>query len=302
MLLLPFIQTGVNGDENLILAGKSYAVSFPCHEEFICFHMWQFSTNDYIAIVKNGEIKLKRTRPKTGRCILEIKDLSIEDVGHYHCQPRPDFVSQHYTPSSISESNLTPAKMVSLHCVLLAYVESRSCITELNRRVWLTWVDEADAAIPEDSEHQINYQSNCDVTLIVTSQVFQHKKFRCSANVAGEIKTSVDFPYRAVGGRGRGMLMPPTDPEQKDGNQEVIGGAVASVGGVVLMAVVALFVVNQRRANNQLPDDTNYTTNADNNENEDDVVYTEIILPAGSEIVRNHECHSTDYASIRTAA
>lgn len=85
-----------------------------------------------------------------------------------------------------------PGKTVSLQCVLLTSVELGHCIAHL-QQVSLTWVDEAGAEIQEDSQHQIKQETSCDITLSVTFQSPENKKFRCRATVDGQVQTSVEL-------------------------------------------------------------------------------------------------------------
>lgn len=91
-----------------------------------------------------------------------------------------------------------PGKAVSLQCVLLTYVQLGHCDLHLHQ-LSLTWVDEAGAEIQEDSQHRIKQRSSCDVTLTVTFQSPQNKKFRCRAAVGEEVRTSVEFRVRVPG-------------------------------------------------------------------------------------------------------
>ncbi|XP_078146218.1 uncharacterized protein LOC144542798, partial [Centroberyx gerrardi] len=238
LLLLPHIKTGVNGEDNLILAGRGYDIRFPCDGglDLICFVIWQFSTreiNDYIAVVSNGEIQTASSNGKGRRvgskCPLHIKSLTAEDVGRYRCQPRQDVLSLLNIPSSTPEPNFTPGQTVSLHCVLLTYEGHRLCLTQQTEFVQLRWVDEAGVEIQEDSRHRIKRRSLCDITLFVTSQGEDNKRFRCQATVGQEVKTSVEVPVRGpVGGRGRGFIIE-AENEPKGGNREAVGAAVGVV-------------------------------------------------------------------------
>ncbi|XP_071386353.1 uncharacterized protein [Centroberyx affinis] len=280
LLLLPHIKTGVNGEDNLILAGRGYDISFPCYGglDLICFVIWQLSTreiNDYVAVVSNGEIQTATSNAKGRRvgskCPLHIKSLTAEDVGRYHCQPRQNILSLLNIPSSSPEPNFTPGQTVSLHCILLTYEGHRLCGTQQTEFVQLRWVNEAGFEVQEDSRHQIKRRSQCDVILIVTGQGEDNRRFRCQATVGQEVKTSVEVPVRAPvggGGRGRGFITE-AETEPKD---------------------------------RQLSDDPGHTTNAGDDMSEDDVTYAEINFPTGSERVRDLECQFTEYTSIRTGA
>ena len=62
----------------------------------VCFHLWQFSvTDDYIAIVSNGEIQIFELEYEDSQCTLKIEDLTAEDIGRHRCQQRPDVFSPH---------------------------------------------------------------------------------------------------------------------------------------------------------------------------------------------------------------
>lgn len=101
-------------------------------------------------------------------------------------------------PSAAPELNLMPGKTVSLQCILLTYVERGHCNTQL-QQVSLTWVDEAGTEIQEDAQHQIKQESSCDVTLTITFQRPENRKFRCQATVDEQVWMSVELWVRASG-------------------------------------------------------------------------------------------------------
>ncbi|XP_071333658.1 uncharacterized protein [Trachinotus anak] len=296
LLLLSFIRTGVNGQNGLILLEREYDITFPREEDLVCFHLWQISTwrtTEYIAIVSNGEIQTAESDEK--KHTLQIKDLTEEDVGRHRCQQMPNDFSSHNIAPVL---NLMPAKTVSLQCISLTYVDGGHCP---QKRISLTWVDEAGFEIQEDSYHQIYQPSPCDITLTVTFQSPGNRKFRCQATVDRQVQTSAELWVRApaLRGKGRGLTIE-LEPEPKGGNQDMIGAAVGVVGCAVLTAVVAVFVVNRRRRNSQLPEEPCSVQSGSNNViNTGDVIYAEITLPVGSDRVLVPECESTEYAYVR---
>lgn len=201
--------------------------------------MWHISrnrTSEYVAIVSNGEIQKAVSEDK--KCNLQIKDLTAEDVGHHQCQRRTSVLSPNNgecctvkiknviykewtvfyltikkfkgnitrnllfflpVPSAAPEFNLLPGKTVSLQCVLLTYVEQGHCYTQQQQPVSLTWVDEAGTVIQDDSQHQIKHHSSCKITLAVSLQRTEKKKFRCQAIVAEQILTSLELNVGASG-------------------------------------------------------------------------------------------------------
>ncbi|KAM3603258.1 uncharacterized protein V6R79_019486 [Siganus canaliculatus] len=190
---------------------------------------------------------------------------------------------------------------MSLQCVLLSYVEQGRCNVRL-QQLSLTWLNEAGAAIEDDSEHQIKQESPCDVTLTVTFQNPTNKKFRCQATVNGRVQTSTELRVRVPDfkGRGRGLIIEGETETEEDhgGNRGVVGTAVAVVGCVALTAIVAVFVV-KRRTRNQLLSDSYNTTTANNVVTSDDVIYADVILPVSSGHVWFHEYEPTEYACVR---
>lgn len=91
-----------------------------------------------------------------------------------------------------------PGKPVSLQCVLLAYLKLGNCGAQ-RQHVSLTWVDEAGVEVQEDSQHQIERESSCDVTVTVTFQSPGLRKFRCRATVGEQVQTSVELSLRVPG-------------------------------------------------------------------------------------------------------
>uniref|UniRef100_A0A667Y920 Ig-like domain-containing protein n=1 Tax=Myripristis murdjan TaxID=586833 RepID=A0A667Y920_9TELE len=211
LLLLPFVKTGINGEDNLILAGRGYTISSPCNGplDLICYVIWQFSTTEnsaYIAVVSNGVIqaaksKAKGRRPRS-KCALNLRNLTTEDVGHFRCHKRQSIYSPlnseyHQDPKfdrislTSNESNVMPGQTVTLHCALLTNRRRRFCGTQQHRDIRLKWVDEAGDDVLEDSQHQIWPQSPCDVTLTVALQRDDRRKFKCQATVNEEFTAKV---------------------------------------------------------------------------------------------------------------
>ncbi|XP_032398807.1 uncharacterized protein LOC116706215 isoform X2 [Etheostoma spectabile] len=266
LLLLSFIATGLNGEDGPIFAQRAYSITVPCEEDLVCFHVWQLSTSqtsDYVAIVGNGEIQTAASLDEDSKCTLQIKDLTAEDVGRHRCQQRPNVFSPHNTSP---ELKLMPGKTVSLQCILLTFVEEGHCRAQLHQ-VSLMWLDEAGNGVHEDSQHRIKQESLCAVTLTLTLQRPEDKKFRCQATVGEQVHISVELRVTvpALKGRGRGFII---DLEPK----------------------------NQ---GSQVPDESCYTASTNNVMNADDVIYADIILPAASDRVWVDECESTEYASVR---
>ncbi|XP_047430016.1 uncharacterized protein LOC124999243 [Mugil cephalus] len=295
LLLLSYIRTGVSGEDGLIFAGRSYDITFPCLDDFVCVHVWNFDireTSDYAAIVTNGEIQMFGFQGDDSICALQIKDLTEQDVGRHRCQQRP-------VPSATLENTYMPGKVVSLQCILLAYVEQGHCYTEQQQHINLMWVDEAGAEIQKDAQHHIEQRSHCDVTLTVALQSLGNKRFRCRMTADGQVQTSVEFPFRVPGrkGRGGGFIL---EPGTEDQGHNPTGVAVGVVGCMGLVALVAAFVVQRRRANRQLPDES-YSNGISTISavNTDDVIYADVIHYVGSDRVRFEECESTEYACIR---
>ncbi|KAK2856408.1 hypothetical protein Q5P01_005143 [Channa striata] len=205
------------------------------------------------------------------------------------------------TASSVtSELNSVPVKTVSLQCVSLTYVEQGRCSPQQQQWVSLTWVDEVGTVIETDAEHQIQQESSCDITLTVPLHTTRKKTFRCQATVAEHVETSLNITVGASGieHKGRRFII---EPAPQGGSQDgMIGGAVGVVGCAVLAAVVVVLVLHKRRTNIQMPDgQCSVQSNTNNVMNTDDVIYVNVILPAGSESVCVHECESTEYACVR---
>ncbi|XP_034435821.1 uncharacterized protein LOC117758334 isoform X1 [Hippoglossus hippoglossus] len=298
LILLSFIRTGVDGGGDLTFAQRGYDITFPCEEDTVCFHMWKLSRSQSqnIAIISNGEIQRFKSEEKS--CTLRMEHLTTEGVGRHRCHQRSNGLSTNTLISAL-ELKLLPGKTVSLQCVLLSFMENRHCLTNREQEISLTWVDEANAEIQGDGQHRITQWSPCDVTLTVAFQSPERVKFRCQATVNGRVLTSVELWVRAAApkGKGRGLVI---EPENQGRNQDTIGAAVGVAGCVVLAAAVAVFVLNRRRTNNQLPDEPcsdEYSTI--NVMNTDDVIYAEIILPGGSDRVWVPDLESTEYSCVQ---
>ncbi|XP_026174701.1 uncharacterized protein LOC113137336 [Mastacembelus armatus] len=298
LLLISFIRPGVNGKNGLI-AKRGYDIMFPCDEELVCFYIWKIRkhrTSEYIAIVSNGEIQTAKSGDKN--CILQIKDVKQEDVGHHRCQQKSNVFSPHYTPAAAPELNFIPGKTASLQCVLLTYMEQGHCYTQLKQQVGLMWVDESGAEVEEDFQHQIKQHSSCDVTLTVTLPSPENKTFRCLATVNDQLHTSVEMRVRAQASiwKGRGFI---TETEHQGDQQYMIGASIGVGSCVVLTAVIAMFLWNRRKTNGQQLDEPSSPQSLTNDVMDTDVIYADIILPVGSDRVWVTECDSTEYACIQ---
>ena len=113
-----------------------------------------------------------------------------------------------FFPLAAPVLTLMPTRTVSPQCVFLPYRRWGNCFPRLEPRVWLRWVDEAGAEIQDDSQHQLQWRSSCDITLTVAFQSPGNKKFRCQATVGDQVYTSVVWQVRAPG-----LFM--TDPNQE---------------------------------------------------------------------------------------
>ncbi|XP_029966240.1 uncharacterized protein LOC115401975 [Salarias fasciatus] len=292
LLLLSFIGTGVNGDDCLICAERGYNIAFPCGGN-VCVHLWHFSrreASDYVALVSNGEIQTSKLLDDGSKCSLPIEDLTAEDVGRHRCQQRP----------GAPALNLMPGKTLSLQCVLLDSSERGQCSTAPQRGISLTWVDETDAEVQEDSEHQIKRRSPCDVTLTLTRLSAPSKRLRCQMTNGGRVQTSEELWVRSTGPRGRrGGFMVERDQTVSGGRQNVIGVGVGVVGCVALAVLLVAAAVSRRQANRPPPEESLNTVSANNAVNADDVIYADIIFPVGRQAAWVPECEPTEYACVR---
>ncbi|XP_062266765.1 uncharacterized protein LOC133973129 [Platichthys flesus] len=301
LILLSFIRPGVDGEDDLIFTQGGYEITFPCEEDIdvVCFHMWKLSGSQSqdIGIVSNGEIESFKSVDNS--CTLRMEHLTTEDVGRHRCHERSNGLSTK-TLISAPELKLLPGKTVSLQCVLLSFLENAHCLNGLDQLISLTWVDEADAEIQDDAQHQITHRPHCDVTLTVAFQSPKSLKFRCRATVNGRVQTSEELLVRAPApkGKGRGLVID-LDSETQGSNHDTIGAAVGVAGFVVLAVVVAVFVLNRRRTNNQLPDEPFSDVNSTVVMDTDDVIYADIILPGGSDRVWVPDVEPTEYSCVQ---
>uniref|UniRef100_A0A3P8UB69 Ig-like domain-containing protein n=1 Tax=Amphiprion percula TaxID=161767 RepID=A0A3P8UB69_AMPPE len=211
--LTPFLLSiGVNGDDGLIPAERSHDIMYPCGDD-VCYHVWHLSTDETsndIAIVSNGKIQTSKLEDDESKCSLRIKDLTVEDVGSHRCQRRPNVhnserhkETQYFSSFSASPGapviNLMARKTLFLQCVLLTFVERGHCFTEGQQQISLMWVDETGAQLQDDAQHQIEQLHSCEVTLTVTLQRPENKKFRCQVMAGGQVQTSVELRVRARG-------------------------------------------------------------------------------------------------------
>ncbi|XP_029352971.1 uncharacterized protein LOC115038242 [Echeneis naucrates] len=287
--LLSFTEYSPSSSSS-VSAGYGYVITFPCEDTLACFHLWEIRTRRYIAIVTNGDILAAESEER--KCFRQVKDLTVEDIGHHQCSERTNEFSTHSTAPVL---NLLPAKTVSLQCVALTYLDKGLC-----RRVSLAWVDEDGVRIQEDAYHLIHRPSPCAITLTVTFQSPGNRTLRCQATVNEQIKTSAEFRLRAPALRGKGKgLTIDLEHNHQGGNLGKNWAAVGVVGCIVLTAVIAVIVVKRRRKN-QLPNkDCSIQAGTISEIQIDDVIYADITFPAGSDRVLISEKESTEYACVR---
>ncbi|XP_028295788.1 uncharacterized protein LOC114457866 [Gouania willdenowi] len=297
-LLLTFLfLTGSHRNDFLVFADSRY-IKYSCSADIVCFYLWNFGTSKpggFIGIVSNGEMGTSESPGDDSKCYLPFEDLTAEDVGGHQCRKESGVVRSYRNAPVLK---LTPEKPVALQCVFLKYVKYKHCY-HLSQKVRLTWVDESGAQIEEDPQHQIQHQSPCAVTLHMALKSPQTRTVRCQMTVGDIVQTSVQLLVRLPERKGKRILF---EPEHQEHNQQdVIGAAVGVVGCVVLTAMVAAFVVNKRRARtNTQPSDESLNTVDPNNEADiNDVIYTEIMFPAGTGRKWVKECEDTEYAAVR---
>ncbi|KAM9703458.1 uncharacterized protein ACNS7B_002175 [Menidia menidia] len=292
LLLLSLIGTGVDGVDSLI--SRRY-ITYLCGKD-VCYHVWYLNRriSGQIAIVCNGAMQTSTPQDDDRQCTIQIDDLTEGVVGRHGC------LSPDRSPAVAAKSILYPGEKMLLQCVLLTFLEDNHCHTQMQQRVELMWVDETGAQIHGDSQHQIQRQSACEVTLTLTLQRPGQKRFKCQATVDQQIQTSkevwVRVPERNKGGRGIVV-----DPEKgnQGGNQDMVGTALAIVGCVVLTGLIAAFAVNRRRANHRMPEEQFNTITTSHAMNEDDMIYADIVLPVNPDSVLVQESETTEYACIR---
>ncbi|XP_041832405.1 uncharacterized protein LOC121634065 [Melanotaenia boesemani] len=237
LLLFSFIRTGINGEDSLI---PTYNIRFQ-HETAACYYPWHFGTpenNDFIAIVANGEIQTSPLLNDESNWTLSMKNLTEDNVGSHRC---------HQSTASRAARKLifVPSKTSTLQCVFLTNTQQQRCHTRPQQEISLMWVDEDGAQIMEDSQHQIQQRSSCDVTLMLALQRPVNKKFRCQVTVNDQVQSSADMWIR-VPGRERGFFLEPETGNQGH-SRDMVGAAVGVVGCVVLTALIAAFAINRKR-------------------------------------------------------
>ncbi|XP_072217982.1 uncharacterized protein [Leuresthes tenuis] len=192
LLLLSLIRTGVNGEDSPILTGRRY-VTYPCGKDS-CYNVWHLSAivNSDIVIVCNGEIQTSAAQLDDSKCTFQIEDLTEEVDRRHRCQPSP-------VSKAAAKLILTPGETLSLQCVLFTYFEQDHCYAPMKQEITLMWVDETGAQIHEDSQHQIQQRSPCEVTLTLALQSPGKKKFRCQATVDEQSQSSAEVWVKVPG-------------------------------------------------------------------------------------------------------
>ncbi|XP_056872816.1 uncharacterized protein LOC130516069 isoform X2 [Takifugu flavidus] len=274
---------------SLLATGQKYELVFPCQEDLVCLRMWrlnQRSTADYIAVATAGLIKARSER--SSECHLPIKEEKDQIVEICTNGTQVPFAKK-----DVLNISLNWGKSASLQCVLLAYGR-RKCSEQ---KVRLRWLDEAGADMEAHSEHRVDRDSDCNVTLTVTFKSPGIKKLRCQVTANKESKTSVKLWVKvpALKGEGRAMVVVP-GPDHKlpdaGGKRDIVSTAVGVAGCAFFIAAVAAFVVRRkRRTRNQQPGGSESTSNHDN------MIYADLILPDSSVQMLVRE--DTEYACIQ---
>lgn len=92
-----------------------------------------------------------------------------------------------------------PDETLSLQNILFTYPKQKHWYKQQQKLIIQTWVHETGAQIQEDAQYQIKQQTACDITLTVTLQSPQNKKFRCWMIVDEQAKMSVELWVRVSG-------------------------------------------------------------------------------------------------------
>ncbi|TWW69038.1 hypothetical protein D4764_19G0008360 [Takifugu flavidus] len=214
---------------SLLATGQKYELVFPCQEDLVCLRMWrlnQRSTADYIAVATAGLIKARSER--SSECHLPIKEEKDQIVEICTNGTQVPFAKK-----DVLNISLNWGKSASLQCVLLAYGR-RKCSEQ---KVRLRWLDEAGADMEAHSEHRVDRDSDCNVTLTVTFKSPGIKKLRCQVTANKESKTSVKLWVKVPGGK-----------------RDIVSTAVGVAGCAFFIAAVAAFVDNMIYADLILPD------------------------------------------------
>ena len=96
---LSFFVAGINGGDSLTIGGETYWVTFPCGKDSACYDVWHFRARgrrDYVAIVRNGEIRASKSEAENSKCMLQKEDQTEKDVQDRRCQDSPGLLSPHY--------------------------------------------------------------------------------------------------------------------------------------------------------------------------------------------------------------
>ncbi|XP_054618357.1 uncharacterized protein LOC129172534 isoform X2 [Dunckerocampus dactyliophorus] len=295
LLLLLLISTGANADAD----AEAFDIAFPC-PDLVCYHVWSLRTRrirEDIAIVSNGRIKKAGRSNEDTQCTVRVQHVTGDDDDDDHERHYCKHTADDFTPQKkLPEVSVFPGKAWSFQCVLLSYLEQELCYAANRWPVHLSWVDQAGVAVQEDSQHGIQYQSTCHVTLTLTFHGPARETFKCRAQVGDRVWTSEELRVQVAAPRGKGRGGFDVDVEPQGSSRYQVSVVVGVLACATLAALAAMFVVVRRR---KTADAAEASTSSPSNNVEDDVVYADVLLPAGAEGTSFCEGDATEYACIR---
>uniref|UniRef100_A0A4W5JZ93 Ig-like domain-containing protein n=1 Tax=Hucho hucho TaxID=62062 RepID=A0A4W5JZ93_9TELE len=206
-----YLLTGVSGETLSMFSRVGDDVSLPCNNVVYpnCSSTtWIYNRDGSTVTIEKvefGKIKVDKTERLSlgSSCSLHVSNVRPEDAGLYTCQQYlTETGSQHGGDAPVDLSVLTissttpvtdlkPDADMTLRCSLFSFMgHGKQCISGVS----LSWVPNETGTEPQKySGSQDPQHSSCDITLTVTLQKKDNRKWTCTLTEKGNVKISIDF-------------------------------------------------------------------------------------------------------------
>ncbi|XP_073702534.1 uncharacterized protein [Garra rufa] len=209
------VTSGVNDTHVFTSSGES-SVHLPCNNGLLDCKSTTWIYNRFIDLsaveLIAGGMKKKDTERLSlwSDCSLNIKNITKEDYGLYTCRQYVNDKLQgtdagvylhvlHVSPSSSSQTEISPGSSVTLSCQLDSYA-GVSCEDWIHSEgIELFWVNQAGVNLTiSDSRYQILFSSgHCIITVSTTLlNVDDNREWRCNVTHRNQLKTSDTYTVK----------------------------------------------------------------------------------------------------------
>ncbi|XP_048010778.1 uncharacterized protein LOC125244668 [Megalobrama amblycephala] len=247
--------SGVNVTHVFISSGEN--VHLPCNNALSDYKSttWTYYNRyRHSAAVEliTGGIKKKDTERHErlslwSDCSLNIKNVTEEDHGLYICQQYVNGGKQgpdahvflhvlHVSPSSSSQTEISPGRSVTLSCQLYSYTGSPCGDLVRHKGLQLLWVNQTGVDLKTDSRYQIS-SDHCMITLSTTLlNEDDNREWRCQLTLRNQLQTSVRYTVKY---------------SAQDVYESTVRVTVISVAAVAVFLLAVLWLIRRKTAGNK---------------------------------------------------